>query len=76
MNENYERLHKLACARGDSGYIDPNTGFFVLTSFYLQKRGNCCGAGCRHCPYPPDVQKAAGRPTQITNTDKPIQSKR
>lgn len=64
MNDEVVRLHKIACARGESGYTDPQTGFFVLTSHYLQKRGNCCGAGCRHCPYPPEVQKAAGRPTK------------
>ena len=62
MSDEVIRLHKIACARGESGYTDPKTGFFVLTSHYLQRRGDCCGAGCRHCPYPPDVQKAAGRP--------------
>ena len=37
-------------------------GLFVLTGGYLKRRGHCCGKGCRHCPYPPDVQRAAGRP--------------
>ena len=23
----------------------------VFTSTYLQRRGYCCGSGCRHCPY-------------------------
>jgi iron complex transport system substrate-binding protein len=23
----------------------------VFTSSYLQRRGYCCGSGCRHCPY-------------------------
>ena len=63
MNKTIERLHQAACARGDSGYIDPKTGFFVLTSRYLAARGHCCGAGCRHCPYSAKEQKAAGRPT-------------
>ncbi|MAA78149.1 MAG: hypothetical protein CL916_02730 [Deltaproteobacteria bacterium] len=62
MKEEVERLHKIACVRGDAGYTDPSTGFFVLTSHYLQKRRNCCGAGCRHCPYSAEEQKAAGRP--------------
>ena len=26
-------------------------GFMVLTASYLQRRGYCCGSGCRHCPY-------------------------
>lgn len=31
-------------------YLDPD-GKFVLTSWYLLKRGHCCQNGCRHCPY-------------------------
>jgi hypothetical protein len=23
----------------------------VFTASYLQRRGYCCGSGCRHCPY-------------------------
>ncbi|MGQ0543467.1 MAG: DUF5522 domain-containing protein [Blastocatellia bacterium] len=26
-------------------------GLMVLTRHFLQKRGYCCGNGCRHCPY-------------------------
>jgi hypothetical protein len=26
-------------------------GQFVLTAWYLLKRGNCCQNGCTHCPY-------------------------
>ncbi len=26
-------------------------GLFVLTEFYLLKRGHCCESGCLHCPY-------------------------
>lgn len=57
-----ERVHAQACRRRDNSYIDPVTGYFVMTAHYLRARGYCCGAGCRHCPYPPDVQQAAGRP--------------
>ena len=63
VEQKIDRLHRAACVRGDSGYIDPHTGFFVLTSVYLAKRGNCCGAGCRHCPYSAEQQSAAGRLT-------------
>jgi hypothetical protein len=24
----------------------------VFTALYHQRRGYCCGNGCRHCPYP------------------------
>ena len=26
-------------------------GALVFTASYLQRRGYCCGNGCRHCPY-------------------------
>ncbi|MEC7985591.1 MAG: DUF5522 domain-containing protein [Myxococcota bacterium] len=63
MDNRTQKIHEAACSRGDNGYIDPQTGFFVLTAKYLSERGHCCGAGCRHCPYPPAEQRSAGRPT-------------
>lgn len=27
-------------------------GVMVFTASYLERRGYCCGNGCRHCPYP------------------------
>eukprot|EP00123_Amoebidium_parasiticum_P021236 comp6383_c0_seq1/m.2185 comp6383_c0_seq1/g.2185 ORF comp6383_c0_seq1/g.2185 comp6383_c0_seq1/m.2185 type:complete len:125 (-) comp6383_c0_seq1:352-726(-) len=44
-------LHAQAVKAGEPAYIDPLTGFFVLTSEYLRKKGPCCGNACRHCPY-------------------------
>jgi hypothetical protein len=26
-------------------------GFVVLTEKFHLRKGNCCGNGCRHCPY-------------------------
>jgi hypothetical protein len=46
-----EDLHRTACARGEMTYTDPLTSFMVFTSLSHQKRGKCCGSGCRHCPY-------------------------
>jgi hypothetical protein len=43
--------HAAACAAGQAGYADPDTGLFVLTAAFLAARGHCCGRGCRHCPY-------------------------
>jgi hypothetical protein len=37
---------------GSPGYVDPATGLYVLTAATLRDRGECCGSGCRHCPYP------------------------
>jgi hypothetical protein len=56
------RIHEVASRRGEHSYLDPRTGMVVMTAVYLQARGFCCGAGCRHCPYPPDEQARAGRP--------------
>jgi hypothetical protein len=52
-----------AIARGEETYVDPVTGYFVLTEATLRARGACCGSGCRHCPYPAAEQRAAGRPS-------------
>ncbi len=56
------QIHIAACRRGESGYIDPDTGLFVMTSVYLRERDYCCGSGCRHCPYTEAERAAAGRP--------------
>ena len=45
--------HAAALARGEAGYLDPDTGLFVLSAGFLANRGTCCGRGCRHCPYEP-----------------------
>lgn len=46
-----KRAHDEANERGQSGYVDPDTGLFVMTEYHLIKQGFCCGNGCRHCPY-------------------------
>lgn len=56
LNPKIERLHAAACSRGDAGYMDPETGLMVLTAEYLRNRGECCWAGCRHCPWTPRHQ--------------------
>jgi hypothetical protein len=47
-----QRAHDAAVEAGQPGYVDPDTGFFVFTAAALAERGECCGSGCRHCPYP------------------------
>ena len=44
-------IHDAAERAGDAGYLDPETGLYVLTAAYLRARGSCCESGCRHCPY-------------------------
>jgi hypothetical protein len=46
-----EIAHAAAMKAGEAGYLDPETGLFVLTAGFLAKRGTCCTRGCRHCPY-------------------------
>ena len=48
---NIEELHLAACDAGLDTYIDPASGYQVLTSTALLKQGACCGNSCRHCPY-------------------------
>jgi hypothetical protein len=56
-------LHDEAVRTGKPGYLDPSTGYFVFTAARLAESGRCCGSGCRHCPYPAEEQRRAGRPT-------------
>ena len=47
----YDDLHDLACEAGELSYVDPETGYRTFTALALERRGDCCGSGCRHCPY-------------------------
>ncbi|MEM1024073.1 MAG: DUF5522 domain-containing protein [Myxococcota bacterium] len=62
MEAERKRRHDIAIEGSEPGYMDPETGLFVLTAHFLAARGRCCGSGCRHCPYPEVEQSRAGRP--------------
>lgn len=47
----YDVIHQAACAVGSQTYRDPSTGYAVFTAIAHEARGNCCGCGCRHCPF-------------------------
>ncbi|KAL7572345.1 hypothetical protein ACA910_021558 [Epithemia clementina (nom. ined.)] len=49
--EDFHKLHEQACQNMEDFYIDPATGYSVFTQVAHEKRGKCCGSGCRHCPY-------------------------
>lgn len=51
MRADIDELHRAACNDGRDTYIDPVSGYQVLTSKALLKQGACCGNSCRHCPY-------------------------
>ena len=59
LDATIRRAHEEATARGDETYVDPATGYTVLTAATLLARGECCGSGCRHCPYPAAEQRRA-----------------
>ena len=48
---NFKDLHQIANDKNQSTYVDPKTGYVVLTSQALLKQGKCCGNACRHCPF-------------------------
>ncbi len=45
--------HLAALEAGRPGYPDPDTRAFVFTAARLAATGECCGSGCRHCPWEP-----------------------
>lgn len=61
MEPRWKAAHEAAVAAGRAGYIDPDSGLFVMSALALGARRNCCGSGCRHCPYDADTQAKAGR---------------
>ena len=58
-------LHDAACERGDFTYQDPETGYVVFTRLGLLQREQCCGAGCRHCPFGHERVKLGSRAAKI-----------
>lgn len=54
------KVHEDACSHGQQTYIDPTTGYTVLTRLAHEQRGSCCGNACRHCPYDWENVKARG----------------
>jgi hypothetical protein len=52
--DDYDALivrHRQAMVDGQTGYVDPATGYVVLTARTLLEQGECCANGCRHCPW-------------------------
>ncbi|MGY9082101.1 MAG: DUF5522 domain-containing protein [Acidimicrobiales bacterium] len=49
--ERWDAAHTIADRAGNDGYFDPDSGLFVMTQGYLERRRKCCSSRCRHCPY-------------------------
>ncbi|KAH3791965.1 hypothetical protein DPMN_145454 [Dreissena polymorpha] len=43
--------HRTAVKTGELMYVDPQTGYSVMTRLAHLQRGQCCGNACRHCPF-------------------------
>lgn len=62
LSATVQAAHDEAVRAGSPTYRDPDTGYLVFTRAELAARHECCGSGCRHCPYGPEEQRRAGRP--------------
>lgn len=51
LDDRTRRLYEEACATGQDYYVDPATGYRVITEVAHRRRGECCGSKCRHCPF-------------------------
>jgi hypothetical protein len=60
LDDKTVKTHDEACSKGQEWYLDPYSGLLVFTRLKLLKNGECCGSGCRHCPYNPKA-KAGNR---------------
>lgn len=58
-------LHERACAAGELFYTDPISGLSVMTRVAHERRGRCCGSGCRHCPFAHSGVAPAARTAKI-----------
>lgn len=47
----WAEAHAAANDAGHDGYVDSQSGLFVMTAGFHERRGNCCASQCRHCPY-------------------------
>ncbi|XP_060686173.1 uncharacterized protein C1orf53 homolog isoform X2 [Hemiscyllium ocellatum] len=48
LEQEIASIHRRACEAGRQTYVDPDSGYLVLTGFALLQRGKCCGSACRH----------------------------
>ncbi len=58
LEKKRRQLHQKACKERQFWYKDPESGYKVLTAFFLKSREYCCRSSCRHCPYGWNEDKA------------------
>ena len=49
----FNQYAKELVAKTEREYYLNEEGNFVFTEHYLKKRSDCCGNGCKHCPFQP-----------------------
>ncbi|KAJ6237335.1 hypothetical protein M0813_26892 [Anaeramoeba flamelloides] len=43
--------HLQAQKKEEDGFVHPESGLLVFTRSRLKQNGECCGSGCKNCPY-------------------------
>ncbi|DBA92072.1 TPA: hypothetical protein ACH3X1_015804 [Trebouxia sp. C0004] len=51
LGPDIEEAHAAANEAGQTTYVDPATGYKVMTEQALRQQSVCCANRCRHCPY-------------------------
>jgi Family of unknown function (DUF5522) len=63
-------MPELPNIRENEDYYFEN-GLMVFTRRFHQKRGRCCGSGCRHCPYAPRWTKGVTTTEENPESEEP-----
>ena len=67
LKSHVQQAHDAAERKGQTGYVDPDTGLLVLTAKYLMDRGHCCGAGETETERSPVGRRCAGPPAHLVS---------
>ncbi|KAL0049090.1 hypothetical protein WJX82_006101 [Trebouxia sp. C0006] len=51
LGPDIEEAHVAAIEAGQTTYVDPATGYKVMTEQALRQQSVCCANRCRHCPF-------------------------
>ncbi len=66
-------MHKLV---NNEDYYFDESGLMIFTENYLLQKGECCGNGCRHCPFNYKNVPEKKRNILLTIRNKSIENKK